>query len=81
MYKTHKRTIPPQISNVFISNNSHHNLHEQIEKNESTFKLFRFHGINIRNHISRKIPIDVSYVCYKILFKKYLQSNIIPYNM
>ena len=40
-----------------------------------------FHGINIWNHISKNIPIDVSYACFKMVSKKYLQSNIIPYRI
>ena len=56
-------------------------LHTQIRKNENNYKLFSFHSINIWNHISKKIPIDVSYACYKIMSKKYLKSNIIPYRI
>ena len=37
----------------------------KLEKNEKVYKLFSFHGINIWNHMSRKIPIHVSYACYK----------------
>ena len=29
----------------------------------------------------KKSPIDVSYACYKIMSKKYLKSNIIPYRI
>ena len=46
-------------------------LHTQIRKNENSYKLVS-HGINIWNHISKKIPIDVSYACFKRVSKKYL---------
>ena len=67
--------IPTSISNFYILNYSHHNhytkqqnyLHAQIGKNESNYKLFRFHGIKIRNHISNKMPINVLYSCYLLL--------------
>ena len=53
----------------------------EIWKKENSYKLFSFHGINIWHHISKKIPIGVSYACFKMLSKKYLQSNIIPYRI
>ena len=89
MYKIHMENIPLHICNLFIMNNLHHNydtrqendLHTQIRKKENSYKLVSFHGINIWNHISKKIPIDVSYACFKMLSKKYLQSNIIPYRI
>ena len=89
MYKIHMGNVPLPIYNLFIINNLHHNyntrqkndLHTQIRKKENSYKLFRFHGINIWNHISKKIPIDVSYACFKIVSKRYLQLNIIPYRI
>ena len=30
---------------------------------------------------NKKIPIDVSYACFKMVSKKYLQSNINPYRI
>ena len=89
MFKIHTASVPLPISNLFILNNLHHNyntrqkndLHTQIRKNENSYKIFSFHGINIWNHISKKIQIDVSYACYKIMSKKYLKSNIIPYRI
>ena len=81
--------VPLPICNLFIINNLHHNhnttqkneLHTQIRMKKNSYKLFIFHGINIRNHISKKIPIDVSYACFKMVSKNYLQLNIIPYRI
>ena len=89
MYKIHMENIPLPICNFFIIHNLQHNyntrqkkyLHTQIRKKENSYKLFSFHGIDICNHISKKIPIDVSYACFKMVSKKYLQSNIIPYRI
>ena len=89
MYKIHMGNVPLPICNLFIINNLHHNyntrqkndLYTQIRKKENSYKLFSFHGINIWNHISKKIPIDVSYACFKIVSKRYLQLNIIPYRI
>ena len=80
----HMGSIPSPISILFTTNNLHHNyntrqkydLHKQILKKENCYTLFSFHGISIWNPISKNIPIDVSYACYKLLPKKYLQSNI-----
>ena len=86
MFKRHTGITPLPMNNLFTVNNAQHDyytrqidsLHTQIGKNE---KLFSFHGINIWNHMSRKILIDVSYACYKKLSKKYIQSNTIPYRI
>ena len=78
------------ISNLFIINNLHHNynlrqqkndLHTQIGKNENRYKLLSFYGIRIWNHILKKIPIDVPYACVKMMSKKCLQLNTIPYRI
>ena len=69
--------IPLPMNNLFTVNNAQHNyytrqidsLHTQVGKNEKVYKLFSFHGINIWNHMSQKIPIDVSYACYKKVYK------------
>ena len=62
MFKIHTASVPLPISNLFILNNLRHNyntrqkndLHTQIRKNENSYKIFSFHGINIWNHISKK---------------------------
>ena len=89
MFKRHTGITPVPMNNLFTVNNAQHDyytrqidsLHTQIGKNEKVYKLFSFHGINIWNHMSRKIPIDVSYACYKKLSKNYIQSNTIPYRI
>ena len=83
IYKIHMENVPLPISNLFIINNLHH-YYDTETKNIYILKLGRtktVHGINIWNHISKKIPIDVSYACVKMLSKKYLQLNIIPYRI
>ena len=89
MFKQNIGILPPPIDRLFITNNSQHNyhtrqssnLHTQIGKSELVYKLFSFHGIHIWNHISKKIPTDVSYVCFKKLSKNYIQNNNIPYRI
>ena len=89
MFKRHIGITPLPINNLFIVNNAQHayytmdinNLHTQIGKNEKVYKMFSFHGINIWNHMSRKITIDVSYACYKNISKRYIQWNTIPYRI
>ena len=89
MLKRHTGSTPLPINNLFTENNAQYtyftrqinNLHTQIGKNEKAYKLFSFHGINIWNHMSRKIPTDVSYACYKKMSKRYIQYNTITYRM
>ena len=86
MIKCHIGIIFLPINIFFIVNNVEHayyirqinSLHTQIHKNEKVYKMFSFPGINIWNHMSRKIVIDVSYICYKKLSKRYIQWNTIP---
>ena len=81
--------IPLPICNLFIINNLHHNydtrqkndLHTQIRKKENSFKKSVFMVLIFGITFRKKIPIDVSYACFKMLSKKYLQSNIIPYRI
>ena len=64
MFKRHTGNTPLPINNLFTENNAQYtyftrqinNLHTQIGKHEKVYKLFSFHGINIWNHMSRKIP-------------------------
>ena len=73
MFKRHIGITPLPINNLFIVNNTQHayytgqinSLHTQIGRNEKVYKMFSLHGINIWNHMSRKITIDVLYACYK----------------
>ena len=89
MFKHHLGILPHPINTLFMNNTSQHDyntrqkfdLHTQIGKNEFAYKLFTFHGICIWNHISKKIPTDVSYSCYKKLSKIYIQNNNIPYRI
>ena len=89
MYKHHIDILPSPIDELFITNNSQHNyntrqcrdMHLQIGRTESVYKLFSFHGTYIWNHISKKIPIDVSFACYKKMSKRYIQNNDIVYRV
>ena len=89
MYKRHLNILPSPIVNLFSMNNTQHNYNTrqhthfrtQIGKTEHVYKLLSFHGANIWNHMSNKISLDVSYVCYKKLSKKYIQDNDIIYRV
>ena len=88
MYKIHTENVPLPICNLIIINNIHHNYNTRQKndvhthrKKENSYKLFSFHGINIWNQILKKIPIDVSYACFKMVSKRYLQLNIISYRI
>ena len=64
MLKHHTGSTPLPINSLFTERNAQYtyfprqinNLDAQIGKNEKVYKLFSFHGINIWNHMSRKIP-------------------------
>ena len=89
MFKYNIGITPLPINNLFIENTTQHvyytrqinNLQTPNGNNEKVYKLFSFHGINIWNHISRKLTTDVSYACYKNLSKRYIQGNTIPYRI
>ena len=88
MFKQYLNILPSPIYELFTINSAQHNhntqqhthIRTQIGKIEH-YKLFSFHGTNIWNHMSNKIPLDVSYACYKKLSKKYIQENDIPYRI
>ena len=83
MFKYDKDCLPHPINNLFALNNERHNyntrhnhdLQINTGKGEIVYKLFSFHGVHIWNHISNKLPIVVSYACFKNLSKSYLQNN------
>ena len=88
MFKRHIGITPLPIINIFIVNNAQHayytrqinSLHTQIGNNEKVYKMFNFHGINIWNHMFRKISIDVHIHATKIS-KRYIQWNTITYRI
>ena len=63
MFKRHIGITPLPINNLFTVNNAQHtyytrqinSLHTQIGKNVKVYKLFSFYGINIWNHMSKKL--------------------------
>ena len=83
MFKYDKGVLPQPINNLFSVNNERHNyntrhnhdLQINTGNGEIVYKLVSFHGVHIWNHISKKIPIDVSYACFKNLAKCYLKNN------
>ena len=89
MFKRYLKILPNPLDKLFILNNAQHsyntrqhiNIHTQIAKTERTYRLCSFHGTNIWNHISKRIPLDVSYARYKKLSKKYIQDNEIIYRI
>ena len=89
MFKRHTESIPLPINNLLTKNNAQYtyfsrqinSLHTQIGKNVKVYKLFSFYGINTWNHMSRKIPTNVSYVYYKKISQRDIQYNTIPYRI
>ena len=89
MYKYYHSILPTPLNELFIPNNTHHSyytrqhldLHTNIGSTENVYRLFSFHGTHIWNHISKKIPTDVSYTCYKKMSKNYIKNNPIPYRI
>ena len=89
MFKHHIGIMTLPMNNLFIVNNAQHahytrhinSLHTDIGKNEKVYKMFSFHGINVWNHMSRKITIDVSYACYNNFSQRFIQWNTIPYRI
>ena len=87
MFKYQKGVLPSPINKLFLINSNRHNYHTRqkmtykyILKGEggNVYKLLSFHSVSIWNHILKKIQIDVSYACFKILTKTFLQNNDVP---
>ena len=80
MFKRQLNLLPSPLNDLFTVNNTQHNhftrqhadLHVNTGVRENVYRLFSFQGIYIWNHISKQIPINVSYACYKNLYKNYI---------
>ena len=89
MFKYDKGVLPHPINNLFSVNNERHNyntrhthdLQINTGNGEIVYTLVSLHGVHIWNHISKKIPTDVSYACFKNLEKCYLTNNDILYRI
>ena len=89
MFKRQPNLLPSQLNDLFAVNNTQHNhltrhhadLHVNTGLRENVYRLFSFHGIHIWNHISKQIPINVSYVCYKNLSENDIKNNNILYRI
>ena len=89
MFKCHHNILTSPLNDLFTVNNTQHNhytrqhadLHVNTGLRENVYSLFSFHGIHIWNHISKKNPINVSYACYKNLYKNYIKNNNIIYRI
>ena len=88
MFKNHLNMLPTPLSDLFIVNNTRHDhftrqhdLHIYIGLKENVYRLFRFYGTHIWNHIYIEKSIDISYACFKNLSKMYIQANSIPYRI
>ena len=65
MFKYNKGGLPLPITNLFALNNERHNyntrhnhdLQINTGNGELVYKLFSFHGVQIWNHISKKIEL------------------------
>ena len=77
------------IKTLFAKNNQFHNynttqsgsLHSSLGRGEAIYRTFSFHGINIWNYLSKHIPINVSYACFKKTTKCYLIENDFQYRL
>ena len=54
---------------IYVRARQTHDLQINAGRGEIVYKLFSFHGAHIWNYITRKIPVDVSYACFKNLTK------------
>ena len=53
----------------------HEALRTTIGKSEAIYQTFTYIGSLAWNYISSKIPIDVSYICFKNIAKLHIQAN------
>ena len=89
IFKYNMGVVPHPITDLLELNNERHNyntkqthdLQINAGRCEIVYKLFSFHGVHIWNHVPRKIPVDVSYACFKNLTKAFLQTNDILYRV
>ena len=75
MFKLSKCDVPKPLHALFRINNSYHNYHVPIGRNEAIYKTFSYFGAHIWNHISNNISTNVSYSSFNHLVKFYVQNN------
>ena len=83
MFKNSKQIVPITIHILFTRNDQHHNyntrqsrsLHPSVGSGEAIYRSFSFHGVNIWNHVSKHIPVNVTYIRFNKLTKSYLLNN------
>ena len=83
MYKYSQNTLPPPIMGLFITNNEIHShntrnrnsLHTLVGRGEAIYKTFSFRAVLIWNHITDKLPTNISYNNFKKLSKSYISAN------
>ena len=89
MFKYSLGLVPMPIKTLFAKNNQFHNyntrqsgsLHSSLGRGEAIYRTFSFHGINIWNYLSKHIPVNVSYACFKKTTKCYLMENDFLYRL
>ena len=83
MFKFSIRELPIPVLQLFSRNSEIHNyntrgnklLRTKIGSSEATYANFSFHAVYIWNIISKEIPTDVSYSCFKHLSKHFIQEQ------
>ena len=66
---------------TLIINQTITTLHSSLGRGEAIYRTFSFHRINIWNYLSKHIPINVSYACFKKTTKCYLMENDFLYRL
>ena len=89
MFKFSISELPIPVLQLFSRNSEIHNyntrgnklLRTKIGSSEATYANFSFHAVYIWNIISKEIPTDVSYSCFKHLSKHFIQEHDIEYRL
>ena len=80
MFKFSISELPIPVWQLFSRNSEIHN-YNTIGSSEATYANFSFHAVYIWNIISKEIPTDVSYSCFKHLSKHFIQEHDIEYRL
>ena len=83
MYKHHHEILPNIFLEFFQRNNTIHDhhtrqeyfLHVPLVRKSLSAKNIRVVGVKLYNHFYDKIPLDISYPCYKKYLKNHLVKN------
>ena len=89
MFKFSINELPIPVLQLFSRNSEIHNyntrgnklLRTKIGSSEATYANFSFQAVYIWNIISKEIPTDVSYSCFKHLSKHFIQEHDNEYRL